>query len=54
MIHFVVYLAVIEALLAVWLAATCLVTMARSAWWQKRLTQSAEFAPAIAPPLPIT
>jgi hypothetical protein len=47
MIHFVVYLAVIEALLAVWLAATCLVTMARSAWWQKRLTQSAEFAPAI-------
>lgn len=47
MIHFVVYLAVIEALLAVWLTATCMVTLARSAWWQKRLTQSAEFAPAI-------
>jgi len=47
MIHFVAYLAVIEALLAVWLAATCLVTLARSSWWQKRLTRSAEFGPSI-------
>lgn len=47
MIHFVVYLAAIEALLAVWLAATCLVTLARSSWWQKRRMKSAESEPAI-------
>jgi len=47
MIHFVAYLAVIEALLAVWLAATCLVTLARSTWWQKRQIRSAESGPAI-------
>jgi len=45
--HFAAYLAVIEALVIVWLGATCLVTFVRSVWWQMRQKRSAAIEPAL-------
>jgi len=44
---FAVYLAAIEAVLALWLGTTCLATLVRSAWWRRRQMRSAAIEPAL-------